>query len=45
LSDTIATCAERRAARPKTAKLAVNDRLRSYVQERLSGAVTDAHEG
>lgn len=29
--------AERRARRPKPAKLATNDRLRSYVQERLSG--------
>lgn len=29
-------------ARPKTAKLATNDRLRDYVQERLSGSVTDA---
>jgi IS30 family transposase len=34
--------AQRRAARPKTAKLAINDRLRDYVQERLSGSVTDA---
>jgi IS30 family transposase len=32
--------ATRRAARPKPAKLAVNDRLRGYVQERLSGTVT-----
>jgi transposase, IS30 family len=31
--------AERRARRPKTAKLVVNDRLRSYVQNRLAGAV------
>ncbi|MBZ9643427.1 IS30 family transposase [Streptomyces sp. PSKA30] len=31
--------AERRARRPKTAKLAANDRLREYVQDRLSGAV------
>ena len=31
--------AERRARRPKTAKLATNDRLREYVQERLAGAV------
>lgn len=31
--------AERRARRPKPAKLTVNERLRSYVQERLSGAV------
>lgn len=32
--------AERRARRPKPAKLTTNDRLRSYVQERLSGRVT-----
>ncbi len=31
--------AERRARRPKVAKLVVNDRLRVYVQERLAGAV------
>jgi hypothetical protein len=31
--------AERRARRPKVAKLLVNDRLRRYVQDRLSGAV------
>ena len=31
--------AERRARRPKTAKLAANDRLREYVQGRLAGAV------
>ena len=31
--------AERRARRPKEAKLVGNDRLREYVQERLSGAV------
>ena len=31
--------AERRARRPKVAKLATNDRLRQYVQDRLSGAV------
>ena len=31
--------AERRARRPKVAKLARNDRLRGYVQERLSGQV------
>jgi len=30
---------ERRARRPKFAKLAANDRLREYVQERLSGLV------
>lgn len=33
---------DRRAARPKTAKLAVNDQLRQYVQDRLAGTVTDA---
>jgi IS30 family transposase len=32
--------AERRARRPKTAKLAVNDPLRQYVQDRLAGTVT-----
>ena len=32
--------AERRARRPKTAKLAANDRLRDYVQDRLAGTVT-----
>jgi len=31
--------AERAAQRPKTAKLAQNDRLRDYVQDRLSGRV------
>lgn len=31
--------AERRARRPKLAKLAGNEQLRTYVQERLSGAV------
>jgi IS30 family transposase len=31
--------AERRARRPKVAKLAVNDRLRDYVQDRLSGVI------
>jgi transposase-like protein len=31
--------AERRARRPKVAKLVVNDQLRQYVQDRLSGAV------
>ena len=31
--------AERRARRPKIAKLVENDRLRAYVQERLSGEV------
>ena len=32
--------AERRARRPKTAKLAANDTLRRYVQDRLAGTVT-----
>jgi IS30 family transposase len=31
--------AERRARRPKVAKLTANDRLREYVQDRLSGVV------
>ncbi len=31
--------AERRASRPKVAKLAGNDRLREYVQERLAGQI------
>jgi len=31
--------AERRARRPKIAKLAVNDQLRDYVQDRLAGVV------
>ncbi len=31
--------AQRRAARPKATKLAVNDAVRQYVQDRLSGAV------
>ena len=34
--------AQQAAKRPKVAKLASNDRLRDYVQERLAGAVTDA---
>ena len=34
--------AERAARRPKTARLAENERLRAYVQDRLGGAVTDA---
>lgn len=34
--------AERRTRRPKVAKLAVHDRLRCYVQQRLSGTVVDA---
>jgi len=33
--------AERAAQRPKVAKLAHNDRLRSYVQERLAGTILD----
>src|SRR5204863_1876193 len=36
--------AERRARRPKVAKLVVNDRLRRYVQDRLSGAVLGRSE-
>jgi IS30 family transposase len=31
--------AERRASRPKVSKLAANDRLRGYVQERLAGEI------
>jgi IS30 family transposase len=31
---------DRRAARPKTAKLAANDRLREYVQDRLAGVIS-----
>src|SRR5436309_13779011 len=31
--------AERRASRPKVSKLAANDALREYVQERLAGAI------
>ncbi|MGW5361900.1 IS30 family transposase [Actinopolymorpha pittospori] len=34
--------AERRGKRPKVAKLAANDRLRRYVEQRLAGAVRDA---
>jgi IS30 family transposase len=34
--------ADRRARRPKPAKLAVNEPLRRYVQERLAGAITTA---
>jgi Helix-turn-helix domain len=34
--------AERRARRPKTAKLVSNDRLRQYVQDKLSGMVRGA---
>ncbi|MEE9533475.1 MAG: IS30 family transposase [Acidimicrobiia bacterium] len=32
--------ADRRAERPKVAKLAANDRLRRYVQDRLAGVIT-----
>lgn len=35
--------ADRQARRPKTAKLAANERLQHYVQDRLAGAVTSAH--
>ena len=31
---------ERRVRRPKVAKLAMNDQLREYVQDRLAGAIT-----
>src|SRR5207244_3119138 len=31
--------AERRASRPKVSKLAANDTLREYVQERLAGTI------
>jgi len=34
--------AERRALRPKMAKMAIDERLRDYVQERLSGVQTTA---
>lgn len=34
--------AERRAKRPKVAKLAANDKLRQYVQDRLAGIITIA---
>ena len=34
--------AQQAAKRPKPAKLAMNPRLRAYVEERLAGAVTDA---
>jgi DNA-binding CsgD family transcriptional regulator len=34
--------AERRARRPKVAKMVTNPRLRDYVQARLSGEVVDA---
>jgi len=38
-ASTAQTHADRRARRPKPAKLAVNAELRSYVQDRLAGAV------
>ena len=34
--------AERAAQRPKVAKLALNDKLRAYIQERLAGTILDA---
>jgi IS30 family transposase len=34
--------AQQAAKRPKTAKLVTNERLRTYVEERLAGTVTDA---
>lgn len=34
--------ADRRAKRPKTAKLAANDALRRYVEDRLAGVITTA---
>jgi IS30 family transposase len=37
--------ADRRARRPKVAKLAANDKLRQYVQDRLAGTVTAADGG
>jgi IS30 family transposase len=37
--------AEQRAKRPKPAKLAVNDRLREYVQDRLAGGVQRPDSG
>ena len=37
--------AERRARRPKVAKLVTDDRLRQYVQDRLSGVVQGADGG
>ena len=35
--------AERKAERPKVAKLAANEKLRQYVQERLAGTITVAN--
>jgi IS30 family transposase len=37
--------AERRASRPKVAKLAANERLRDYVQDRLAGKIARADGG
>jgi IS30 family transposase len=37
--------AERRASRPKVAKLAANDRLRDYVQDRLAGQIARRNGG
>ncbi|WSG85645.1 IS30 family transposase [Streptomyces sp. NBC_01727] len=37
--------AERRAQRPKTAKLVINQRLHDYVQDRLAGTVVHAAHG
>jgi hypothetical protein len=34
---------DRRASRPKPAKLVTNEDLRNYVQDRLSGAIVDVH--
>ena len=34
---------DRRASRPKPAKLVTNENLRNYVQDRLSGAIVDVH--
>jgi IS30 family transposase len=37
--------AERRASRPKVSKLAANDMLREYVQDRLAGTITKPDGG
>src|SRR3990172_7678713 len=37
--------AERRASRPRVSKLAANDVLRTYVQDRLAGAITRPDRG
>ena len=37
--------AERRAQRPKTAKLLTNERLHAYVQERLAGTIVHGTDG